>query len=118
MIKCDPRAYAKCPDKERCDSLQDACFCEGSECDKFNDEVKGNREMFEKIERFLEENSLVCKVVQVVSIAFFVLFVIVAVVTAILTLVHSLLWLVVTVFCVAVCGVTGGIALWISENFY
>lgn len=39
MIKCDPRAYAKCPDREKCGSLQNAIFTEGSDCDEFNQKV-------------------------------------------------------------------------------
>lgn len=40
VIKCDPRAYAKCPTKELCGPYcDDVCFEEGSECDAFNQEV-------------------------------------------------------------------------------
>lgn len=40
MIQCDPRAFAKCPTRHLCGgSARDACFAEGSECDKFNQQV-------------------------------------------------------------------------------
>ena len=39
MMKCNHRAYAICPDREWCGSLQDAIFTEGSECDEFNQKV-------------------------------------------------------------------------------
>lgn len=40
MLKCDPRAYAKCPTRQYCAPSADGCdFMEGSECDKFNQEV-------------------------------------------------------------------------------
>ena len=39
MIKCDPRAKAKCPLKNRCCGDDVAYFLEGSECDKFNQKV-------------------------------------------------------------------------------
>lgn len=39
MIKCDPRAKAKCPFKDPCCGEEDGYFVEGSECDKFNQEV-------------------------------------------------------------------------------
>lgn len=38
-IKCDPRAYAKCPDRVKCGPWQDAIFTEGSDCDEFNQKV-------------------------------------------------------------------------------
>ena len=43
MKYCDPRAYAVCPEKEACGSFADAHFAEGSECDKFNEEVLRGR---------------------------------------------------------------------------
>ena len=39
MIKCDPRAKARCPYKKHCCGDEAAYFVEGSECDKFNQEV-------------------------------------------------------------------------------
>lgn len=39
MIKCDPRAKAKCPFKDPCCGEEDGYFVEGSDCDKFNQEV-------------------------------------------------------------------------------
>lgn len=40
MVKrCDPRAYARCPDRERCGPNIHAYFAEGSECDKFNQKI-------------------------------------------------------------------------------
>lgn len=40
-MKCHPRAYAKCPDCHSCGSLHEAFFMEGSECDAFNQVIKG-----------------------------------------------------------------------------
>ena len=40
MMKCDPRAYAKCPTHKYCGGCAaDAEFVECSECDKFNQSV-------------------------------------------------------------------------------
>lgn len=39
MIKCDPRAKARCPIKTPCCGDEEAYFVEGSTCDKFNQEV-------------------------------------------------------------------------------
>lgn len=39
MKRCDPRAYAQCPDRERCGLNIHTYFTEGSECDKFNQRV-------------------------------------------------------------------------------
>lgn len=39
MIKCDPRAKARCPFKTPCCGDEEAYFVEGSTCDKFNQEV-------------------------------------------------------------------------------
>lgn len=40
MLKCDPRAFAQCPDRKFCGSTaMDCSFVEGSECDKFNQQV-------------------------------------------------------------------------------
>lgn len=40
VIKCDPRAYAKCPTRHLCGTYcDDVCFEEGSECDAFNQEM-------------------------------------------------------------------------------
>lgn len=36
MLKCDPRAFARCPYKGSCGSIEDAVFPEGSDCDIFN----------------------------------------------------------------------------------
>ena len=39
-MKCDPRAYAKCPTKQYCAPSADGCeFVNGSECDQFNRKV-------------------------------------------------------------------------------
>ena len=35
-MKCNPTAYANCPDRTYCGNLNEAVFVEGSECDKFN----------------------------------------------------------------------------------
>lgn len=39
MLKCDPRAFARCPYKGTCVSIEDAEFLEGSDCDLFNKKV-------------------------------------------------------------------------------
>lgn len=39
MIKCDPRAIARCPFKKPCGGDDAAYFMEGSECDEFNKQV-------------------------------------------------------------------------------
>lgn len=39
IIKCDPRARARCPFKNPCCSNEDAYFMDGSDCDRFNQSV-------------------------------------------------------------------------------
>ncbi len=40
MMKCDPRAYSKCPTRLFCGSCAaEAGYMEGSECDRFNQKV-------------------------------------------------------------------------------
>ena len=40
MIKCSPEAFAKCQEKcHHCSSADKAYFLEGSDCDKFNQEL-------------------------------------------------------------------------------
>lgn len=39
VMNCDPRAYAQCPTRHLCGSLNDAQFMEGSDCDKFNQRI-------------------------------------------------------------------------------
>lgn len=39
MLNCSPEAFAKCPDRHVCGSIQDAVFMEGSDCDLFNQNV-------------------------------------------------------------------------------
>lgn len=39
-MKCNPKAFAQCPTHHLCGaSAAEACFMEGSECDKFNRSV-------------------------------------------------------------------------------
>lgn len=38
-LKCDPRAFARCPYQKSCGSLDDAQFPEGTDCDLFNQKV-------------------------------------------------------------------------------
>ena len=39
-MKCDPRAFGQCPFREFCGSSAGTCdFAEGSDCDKFNQQV-------------------------------------------------------------------------------
>ena len=40
MMKCDPRAFARCPYRKGCsDSPEHTSFYEGTECDYFNQQV-------------------------------------------------------------------------------
>lgn len=40
MLKCDPRAFARCPHRKGCsDSPEHTSFYEGTECDYFNQQV-------------------------------------------------------------------------------
>lgn len=39
MLKCDPRAYARCPYKGSCVDLENAQFPEGGDCHLFNQKV-------------------------------------------------------------------------------
>ena len=40
IMKCDARAFARCPDKKQCsDSPEHTSFYEGTECDYFNQQV-------------------------------------------------------------------------------
>lgn len=39
MKKCDPKAFAKCPTHHLCGTPEDSTFADGSECDKFNQQI-------------------------------------------------------------------------------
>ena len=39
MMKCDPRAFARCPYNKTCGSLELAEFTENSDCHRFNNKV-------------------------------------------------------------------------------
>ena len=39
MLKCDPRAFSRCPYNKTCSPVDDAVFLEGSDCDQFNQKV-------------------------------------------------------------------------------
>ena len=39
MMNCDPKAFAKCPTRHLCGTPEDATFANGSECDKFNQQI-------------------------------------------------------------------------------
>lgn len=39
MMKCDPRAFARCPYNRTCVSVEMAEFTEGSDCHRFNNKV-------------------------------------------------------------------------------
>ena len=39
LLKCDPRAFARCPYKESCFSVEQAEFTKGSDCDLFNQRI-------------------------------------------------------------------------------
>lgn len=39
MLRCDPRAFARCPYNKCCVSVEQATFTEGSDCDLFNQKV-------------------------------------------------------------------------------
>lgn len=114
VIKCDPRAYAKCPDKELCGSPHNAIFFEGSECDKFNNKVLGNKEMFERIKNILADNELVKNVTGGVTVALLILLFLGAAASLALCFVSSVMWLVAAVFCTLACGAAGGFLSWLS----
>lgn len=40
MLRCSEEAYAQCPDRKWCGSIEDAIFTAGSECDEFNHQVE------------------------------------------------------------------------------
>lgn len=40
MIKCDPKAFMKCPIRmKHCKTEAEAYFCDGSDCHKFNQKI-------------------------------------------------------------------------------
>lgn len=39
MLKCDPRAFARCPYQKSCGRIEEAEFPEGSDCQKFNERI-------------------------------------------------------------------------------
>lgn len=41
MQRCSPKAYAMCPDRKYCGTIEDAVFTNNSECAAFNREVEG-----------------------------------------------------------------------------
>lgn len=42
MMKCSAEAYAKCPTRHLCGRREEAIFLEGSECDKFNEQIRNH----------------------------------------------------------------------------
>ena len=39
MLRCSPKAFAKCQTRHICGKIEEATFTEGSECDRFNQSV-------------------------------------------------------------------------------
>lgn len=39
MLKCSKEAFATCPDRHCCGRIEEATFAEGSDCDKFNQQI-------------------------------------------------------------------------------
>lgn len=59
MLRCSPVAFAKCPDRALCGRIEDADFSEGSECDRFNQQVLFRpMSTFDKI-RALDDEAMV-----------------------------------------------------------
>jgi len=44
MLKCDPRAFVRCPYNKTCVSVEQATFTEGSDCEKFNQRILQSKE--------------------------------------------------------------------------
>lgn len=42
-MKCDPRAFARCPYNKTCVSPEQAEFADGSDCDVFNQKILADR---------------------------------------------------------------------------
>lgn len=40
MLKCSKEAFAMCPTRHLCGLREDALFIEGSDCDRFNQQVR------------------------------------------------------------------------------
>ena len=69
--------------------------------------------LLDRIEEFLMENSLAYSVGLGVSIALFVLLVVLTIAMGVLIFTHSLWWLIGVIFGFTLCGVTGGIVIWL-----
>ena len=61
MLRCSKEAFAACPDSTLCGSREDATYTEGSDCDKFNQEISKHPEQYGRwipmTERLPEDNA-------------------------------------------------------------
>lgn len=67
MIRCSEKAFAKCPTRALCGSVDDATFAEGSECDRFNQIVEGQPLTYGDKIRMLSDQELLAFIKRLVS---------------------------------------------------
>lgn len=57
LIRCSKEAYARCGLREQCGPLEEACFAQGSECDKYNETIAALLEYRESLRKEAEHDS-------------------------------------------------------------
>lgn len=113
MLRCSPEAFAKCPMQRPCGSQQEALFLEGSECDKFNQDVEKEKNMHKNIEEWISEG-VRPYIIFGSSTGAGIIFGILAIASAIAAFWH--LWLILSfAVCGVLCGAMLGIASWVYD---
>lgn len=63
MLRCSPKAYAQCPDRHLCGSIEAATFTEDSECAAFNRTVEEKPMSHGDLVRAMSDEDLIKKFV-------------------------------------------------------
>lgn len=113
MMRCSPEAFAKCPMQKRCGSQQEALFLEGSDCDKFNQEIEKEKNMYKDIEEWISEGARPYIALGSSAAAGVVLGLLAII--SLIAAIWSAWWLLAFVVCGTLCCVMIGIAKWVYD---
>lgn len=113
MMRCSPEAFAKCPMQKLCGSQQEATFTEGSDCDKFNQEIEKEKNMYENIEEWISDGARPYIAMGVSASAAVVLGILTVV--SLIAAIWNVWWLLAFVACGSLCGAMIGIAKWVYD---
>lgn len=117
MLRCSPEAFAQCPTRKYCGSSSADCeFMEGSECDKFNQEIERRRSMYENIAEWIGEgvrpyiamgiSASLALIMGIVAIAFLIM------------AFWNAWWLLGFALCGVLCGIMIGVTTWIYDECF